>query len=104
MISYIVVLHTLSPSGVFSFTVAVATFLAGGVIPIPMMPEAVQNVLNFFPFRYVSDLPYRLYIGNIAGTEAYIQMGIQLAWLVGLVVLGKVLMNRKLKSMVVQGG
>lgn len=104
MISYIVVLHTLSPSGVFSFTVAVATFLAGGVIPIPMMPEVVQNVLNFFPFRYVSDLPYRIYIGNISGMTAFVQIGIQLAWLVGLVVLGKILMSRKLKRMVVQGG
>lgn len=104
MLSYIVVLHTLSPGGVFSFVVAVATFLAGGVIPIPMMPETVQNILNFFPFRYVADLPYRIYIGNISGSQIFSQIGIQIAWLVGLIVLGKILMNRKLKKMVVQGG
>ena len=104
MISYIIVLYTLSPSGVFSFIVAIAMFLAGSVIPIPMMPEGVQAVLNFFPFRYVSDLPYRIYIGNISGTEMFIQLGVQLAWLVGLVVIGKLVMNKKMKKLVVQGG
>ena len=104
MISYIIVLYTLSPSGVFSFIVAIAMFLAGSVIPIPMMPEGVQKVLNYFPFRYVSDLPYRIYIGNISGTEMFIQLGVQLAWLVGLVVIGKLVMNKKMKKLVVQGG
>lgn len=104
MLSYAIVLYTLSPNGVFSFVVAIATFLSGSVIPIPMMPKVVQNILNFFPFRYVSDLPYRLYIGNITGYQALIQIGIQLAWLILIVVVGKLLVSHRLKKMVVQGG
>lgn len=104
MISYVIVLYTLSPTGVFSFVVAIASFLAGQVVPIPMLPQGVQNVLNFFPFRYVADLPFRIYIGNINGISALIQMGIQLAWLAIIVLIGKLALSRKMKNLVVQGG
>jgi len=104
MISYIITLYTLSSAGVFAFMVAIGNLLSGGIIPIPMMPKSVQAVLNFFPFRYVSDLPYRLYIGNINGNDALFQICIQIAWTIGLIVIGKLIMNRKLKKLVVQGG
>jgi len=104
MISYVITLYTLSSAGVFAFMVAIGSLLSGGVVPIPMMPKAVQTVLNFFPFRYVSDLPYRIYIGNINGLDALIQIVIQIAWTIGLIIVGKLIMNRKLKKLVVQGG
>ena len=104
MIGYIVSLYTLSTNGVFSFMVAIAGLLAGQIVPLPMLPESVQTVFSFFPFRYVADLPYRIYIGNINGTDAIIQIGIQLAWLVGIVLVSKLVMNRKIKKLVVQGG
>ncbi len=103
-LSYIMVLYTLSPSGVFGFMVAVATFLAGSCVPIPMLPKSVQNVLNFFPFRYVSDLPFRIYVGNIGVSSAIVQIAIQLAWLVALLVLGRFIMSKKINKLVVQGG
>ena len=104
MIGYIMTLYTLSPSGVFSFLVAIATFFAGQVVPIPMLPEFMQKIFNFFPFRYVSDLPFRIYIGNISGVDALIQILIQLAWLVGIVLISKLIMKRKINKLVVQGG
>ena len=102
--SYIIVLYTLSPSGVFSFMVAVASFLAGQYVPIPMLPKSVANVLNFFPFRYVSDLPFRIYIGNINGIAALAQIGIQLVWLAVIILLSKLVMSKKINKLVVQGG
>jgi len=104
MVSYIITMFTLSPQGIFSFMTAVAGFFAGQIIPLPMLSEGVQRVFSFLPFRYVSDLPYRIYIGNINGYDALIQIGIQLAWLIGIVVISKLVMNRKLKKIVVQGG
>ena len=71
---------------------------------IPMLPKAVVNVLNFFPFRYVSDLPFRIYIGNINGVEALVQIGIQLVWLTAVVVISKLVMAKKVNHLVVQGG
>ena len=104
MVSYIIVLYTLSPTGVFSFMVAVASFLAGQYVPIPMLPKPVADVLNFFPFRYVSDLPFRIYIGNINGADALVQIAIQLVWLVAIVLISRFIMSKKINKLVVQGG
>ena len=104
MISYIVTMFTLSPQGIFSFMTAVAGFFAGQVVPIPMLSPATQRIFDFLPFRYVSDLPYRIYIGNINGVNALIQIGIQVAWLIFIVLISKLVMNCKLKKIVVQGG
>lgn len=104
MIAYIITLYTLSSTGVFAFMVAIGNLLSGGIIPIPMLPKPVAFVFNFFPFRYVSDLPFRLYIGNINGIDALIQISIQIAWTIGLILVGKLIMKRKINKLVVQGG
>lgn len=104
MICYVIVLYTLSPAGVFSFSVAVSGFLSGQCVPIPMLPITLQKIMNFFPFRYISDLPFRIYIGNINGTDALIQIAIQIAWLVAIVLVGRLVMAKKLNNLTVQGG
>lgn len=103
-LSHVIVLYVSSSQGVFGFMAAVGLFCAGSVVPLPMLPKAVQTVLNFFPFRYVNDLPYRIYIGNINGTDALIQIAIQIAWFVGVYALGYLLTRVRLKKLVVQGG
>ena len=78
--------------------------LGGMIIPLPLLPIAIQNVLNFMPFRYVSDLSFRIYVGNADIKTALIQICIALAWLVLLVVLGKLLLKKALKTTIIQGG
>ncbi len=104
MLAYLMVLYTLDSKGVFALALSIFGFLGGSVIPIPLFPESIQNILNFLPFRYVSDLPYRIYIGNVDLTTSLWQIGVQILWIVGLYVIGKILLNRKSKKLVVQGG
>jgi ABC-2 type transport system permease protein len=79
-------------------------FLQGSVIPVPLMPEPLQQVLNWFPFRYVADLPFRLYSGSIAGSDALFQIGIQVIWAIGLLMLGSIAFNCVLRRVIIQGG
>lgn len=104
MICYYVVLYTFDSRGVFSIVGAIFSLLAGCIIPIPLMPSGVQKILNFMPFRYVNDLPYRIYMGNIGASSALIQIGIQLVWIALIVAIGVLLINNKSKKLVVQGG
>ncbi len=101
---YYLVLFTMDSRGVFFTVGAFFSLLSGAVIPIPLMPDGVQKVLDFMPFRYVNDMPYRVYMGNIGLTSAIIQIGIQLVWIVVLVAVGAVLINKKSQKLVVQGG
>ena len=78
--------------------------LGGFFIPIPLMPTAIQNVLNYLPFRFIIDLPFRIYIGSIGLKSALMFSLLSLAWLIVLIVVGKLLMKQALKKTVIQGG
>lgn len=95
---------TLSEKGSATIISTISGLLSGMVIPLPMMPQAVQNVINYLPFRFVSDLPFRIYIGNVGITDGLIFLAIGFAWLVLLTILGKLLIKSALKKTVIQGG
>jgi len=95
---------TVSTKGTQSIVNTICGLLGGLFIPLPLMPQGVQNVLNYLPFRFVSDLPFRIYIGNIGCLEAVIFIGIALAWLVAIVIIGKLLLKSALKKTIIQGG
>ena len=103
MFVYILTFITLNRAGSNMLIVA-ADFLQGLIIPIPLMPPALQTVMNFLPFRYTSDLPFRVYSGSIAGGDALFQVAVQIAWTVGLFALGRLAMGRVLRRAVIQGG
>lgn len=104
MICYILTLYTLDARGVFTIVGAIFSLLAGGVIPLPLMPNTIQNILAFTPFRYVSDLAYRIYIGNINLTTAIGFIVVQVVWIVALIAIGYFVLNKKSKKLIVQGG
>ncbi len=104
MIAIYITFKTLSPKGAVTIVNSITTLLGGMIIPLPLMPMALQNVLVWLPFRYITDLPFRIYIGNIGTIDALIQIGISFAWLVLLIVLGKLLMKKALKNTIIQGG
>lgn len=95
---------TLSTRGSSGIVNVIAGLLGGVYIPLPMLPAGLQNVLKFLPFSYISDLSFRIYIGNVDIKTALIQIAISLLWLVALVILGKLLIKSSLKKTVIQGG
>ena len=78
--------------------------LGGFYIPIPFMPSALQNVLNYLPFRFIIDLPFRIYIGSIPVQSAIQYILLSLVWLIVIIALGKLLMKKALNKTVIQGG
>ncbi|MGN1208523.1 MAG: ABC transporter permease [Christensenellales bacterium] len=98
------IFKTLSSKGSLGIVSTICGLLGGMYIPLPLLPQGLQNVLNYLPFRFVSDLPFRIYIGNVPTNEALIYIAISLAWLFVLVLFGKLLMKRALKKTVIQGG
>jgi ABC-2 type transport system permease protein len=95
---------SLSPYGArVAFGVA-GEFFMGALIPIPFMPQGLQRVLDFLPFRYTSDLPFRIYSGNITGAEVPAGLGIQFFWILALVSLGLWGFKSVQKRIVIQGG
>lgn len=104
MLMYISVFVTLSPAGSLLMFGVIGEFLAGMVIPVPLMPEWLQRIVYVLPFRWTADFPFRVYSGHITKEEALIGIGIQLVWLLVLVAVGKMAMAKALRNVVVNGG
>lgn len=104
MLIYISVFYTLSATGSLIIFGVFGEFLSGLIIPVPLMPEGLRKLVYLLPFRYTSDLPFRIYAGNIGTKEAYYSILVQIIWIIVLVTIGKLWMNRALKKVVVQGG
>ena len=104
LLYHIICLFTLDEKGIVNIFMVVTDILSGLVIPIPFFPEFLQNISNILPFRYISDFPFRLYVGNISIQEGLIGIIVQIIWIVIILLLGRLLMKIALKKTVVQGG
>jgi ABC-2 type transport system permease protein len=101
---YISVFITMSPVGSTLMIAVLGEFFAGLIIPLPLMPDWLQNIAYMLPFRLTADFPFRVYTGHISQTEALSGILAQLIWLIVLIALGRWSMNKALKRVVVQGG
>lgn len=104
MLMYISVFVTLSPAGSLLMFGVIGEFLAGMVIPVPLMPSWLQSIVYVLPFRWTADFPFRVYSGHIPKEEALAGIAIQLIWFLVLVGLGRLAMARALRRVVVNGG
>lgn len=104
MITVFLTFKTLSAKGTLSITNTVCGVLGGMYVPLIFMPQSIQNVFNYLPFRFIMDLPARIYIGNIPPQEALRFILIALIWLVALILIGKLLISKAGKNAVIQGG
>lgn len=104
LLYHIICLFTLDEKGIVNMFMVVSDLLSGLEIPIPFFPNYLQSITNILPFRYVSDFPFRLYVGNITINEVLIGLLVQLVWIVILVIIGNILMKNALKKAIIQGG
>lgn len=104
MLIYASIFKTMSLIGSFGIFATLCDLLSGTMIPVPLMPQWLQTVLNYLPFRYTLDFSARVYTGNIAPQDVWWQLLVQLGWLAILIVLGRLLYKKELKHVVVQGG
>ena len=104
MILTITIFWTLSGDWIRPLANAVTTLLAGLIVPLPLFPDSVQTLLTVLPFRGLMDVPVRIYMGHIPPGEALLHIAGQAAWVVVLVIAGRLLLRRASRAVVVQGG
>jgi ABC-2 type transport system permease protein len=104
MLMTISLLWSISGEGVRRLLAASATLLSGIVVPLPLFPDWLQPVLAALPFRGIVDTPFRLYMGHIPPGRLPALLAHQLAWTAAMVLLGRWLLSRGLRRVVVQGG
>lgn len=101
---YIITFFTLNPQGVRLAIISLSEFFCGFVIPLPFFPNGLRQVAEVLPFAAMGNVPFRVWSGDLAGFDAALGIALQVFWLVALVVLGRILMQKALRRVVVQGG
>jgi ABC-2 type transport system permease protein len=52
----------------------------------------------------MQNMPLRIYSGNIGGADALAGIALQIFWIIVLLFIGRLMMSRTLKKVIVQGG
>jgi len=97
-------LWTVSGQGIARLLPSVAFILSGAIIPLPLFPDWAQFALNWLPFRAIVDVPFRVYIGHIPPAEILPMFAYQATWAIVLILLGRWILSRGVRRLVVQGG
>ena len=100
----IITITTMNEKGLASIMMSIGQILSGLEVPIPFFPRFLQVISRCLPFQYISDLPFRIYVGNISIQQGINGIIIQLIWLFVIVCFGHFLLNKQLRKVVVQGG
>ncbi len=97
-------LWTISGDGMNRLMPALVFLLSGSLIPLPLMPNAIQGLLNFLPFRGLIDTPFRLYLGHIPSNQAGFALAHQAVWILVCLWIGRRLLAIGTRRLVIQGG
>lgn len=90
--------------GFIALYFVVAGPLSGLFVPIDFLPGWLRTLAYATPFPATLQFPIDVLSGRVLDAGALDRLGAQLCWLVGLAVLGRVVLWRATRKLVVQGG
>lgn len=104
MLVHTIGFYTYNEAGISSMLISVMELFCGAYIPVALLPMVIQKGTYYLPFRLVSDLPYRVYSGNIGVMEGLLSIGLQIIWIIVLIFIGNLIVKRSLNKVFIQGG
>lgn len=90
--------------GVLLLYTVMATVLSGLAVPVAWFPTWLATLAAWTPFPSLLQTPVDVLTGRVAGTSALQLVAVQLGWLAGSLLAGRVLLSAGSRRLVVQGG
>lgn len=97
-------LWTISGEGLNRLFPSLVLLFSGMLIPIPLFPDWMQTVLKYMPFSGLLDIPVRFFVGNLCKDDLIFYLLLQVFWIFIFILIGRLLLRIKIKSIIVQGG
>ena len=69
-------------SALFELFIGLELLLSGRLVPLPLMPDWVEDVANVLPFKWSFYFPIETLVGDLSNRELLEGLGIQLLWIV----------------------
>ena len=95
---------TISGEGIQRILPHFCLIFSGMVVPLPLFPDWMQPFLNIQPLRAILDIPSRIYTGIIPLNELPYYLGVQLAWCLGFILIGRSLIEKAQRKIQIHGG
>lgn len=90
--------------GTHQLGLLVAHLMCGAYIPIVFFPPWLEQTCRLLPFASMMQVPIEAWLGRLTGAELILSVAWQLAWLAGLAVAGRAVLDRGVRKVVIQGG
>jgi ABC-2 type transport system permease protein len=90
--------------GLTTVYIVVSTFLSGLFVPVPLFPSWLETIAYATPFPSIMQTPIDVLSGRVTGADSVVVVLTQLAWVVAVAGVGRLLMARGLRKLEVQGG
>ncbi len=104
MLFTVSMMWTISGEGVNNIFPTFILIFSGMIVPLPFFPEWIKPLLNVLPFSGLVDKPFRIFIGNLPPNLLPSVLLHQAFWIFVLVFIGRLLVNRGVRKLVIQGG
>lgn len=96
--------YTNSIWGVEILKRAILSVFSGMIAPITLFPEFLQKIMNILPFKDCIFTPISIYFGELSNLEIIQVVLKQGIWIVFLYIIAKIIFNRAIKNITVNGG
>ena len=90
--------------GILTIKNVFVNILAGTLLPLWFMPEALRKIISFTPFESIYFTPVRIYLGELSGAEIFSGIAVQIIWIAVLGIIANLFWKQGVKKLVVQGG
>ncbi len=90
--------------GVFNFFFLIQLLFEGTVIPLDLMPELVQRIGEFLPFRYFYFLSMSILQGKLDAPTAFQEIFTQFAWCIGAYLIMRIVFRMGVRNYSAVGG
>ncbi len=74
----------------------IVNFLSGSMIPLDLLPEVIQKINNFLPFKYMLYVPIQVFTGKLDATPHIII--IPLLWIILLYIIATIIFKYGIKK------
>jgi len=68
-------------AAVFDLYMAVEMLLSGRLVPLQLMPQWVQTLANFLPFKWTFGFPIESLVGDMSTRSLLLGLGAQVLWI-----------------------
>ena len=104
LLIHVITMFIIDERGLMTMMMVTGEIFSGGTIPLSFYPHFLQKIAYILPFRYIVDIPFRIYSGNISISNAIPDLINGLIWLIVLLTVGYILSNKATKKAIIQGG